>query len=124
MGKTYAQLLAENPEMYWALVYAALGGVYAGLTISLAVTARFATLWRLRFPKRRGHLFALQFLWSIPQLMAVFLVPILVGTFAREVLVASKYIWVMLGVWIAGTSLAYFIAKPFVDFRKFFDDAG
>lgn len=107
-----SEFLQQSPDVFWALVYSAWGGVYAAITVSLLLVHSLTQRWNREFPDARWRLFTLQLVGSASHLLAVFSIPGLVGAMSAEVIRESKYPLTVL-VWAPGVFGFYFLARPF-----------
>lgn len=114
------EFMAQHPDVFWAFVYAAWGGIYAAITISIGVMAFFSAKWTKAKPEKRGILFAAQLVWAVVHLGAVFVVPWLLGTYATDVIRESRLLPLMLAVWAVGVGSMYFLARPFLKIPDIF----
>ena len=110
---SYVELLARNPELFWMVVYVAWGGVYAALTISLAVLVSLQRRWDKRKDLSRVARFAMQMTWGLSHVGAAIAVPLLMAALAPDVLRQADYFWLFAGTWGIATAAAYGLARPF-----------
>jgi hypothetical protein len=87
--------MTDNPEIFWALICAGWGAIYAAIvTVTIVVYVNSKRILR-QSPALRPLILFVQLVWAVAQLLGVFAIPWLIGALDKTVL-NSSYAYIFL----------------------------